>query len=177
MTAATRHTLRALGRRWQHLDAEITEISAHSRLLAQLTQDTAPQLTDAYGIGPDTAATLLVTAGDNAGRIRSEPAFARLCGVAPIPASSSKTTRHRLSRGGHRQAKAALHRVIITRLRSHEPTRAYLQRRTLEGKTRREIIRCLKRLLAREIWALRRPLRTAAHTSPTPTDEHRSIGS
>ena len=102
---------------------------------------------------------MLIVAGDNPHRIRSEPAFAKLCGVAPIPASSGMTTRHRLNRGGHRQANAALYRVVIVRMQHHEPTKAYGARRTAEGKTKAEIIRCLKRLLAREIWAAMRPLR------------------
>lgn len=80
--------------------------------------------------------------------------------MAPIPASSGKTTRHRLNRGGHRQANAALYRTVIVRMQHHEPTKAYVARRTAEGKTKPEIIRCLKRLLAREIWAMMRPLRT-----------------
>ena len=104
---------------------------------------------------------MLIVAGDNPERVRSEPAFARLCGVAPIPASSGMTTRHRLNRGGHRQANAALYRAVIVRLQYHPPTQAYYQRRTAEGRTKAEIIRCLKRLLAREIWSYLRPLRQA----------------
>ncbi|MCU1612688.1 MAG: mobile element protein [Frankiales bacterium] len=119
------------------------------------------QVHAAFGIGPDTASELLIVAGDNIDRVRSEPAWARLCGVAPVPASSGLTTRHRLNRGGHRQANAALYRAVIVRMQHHEPTRAYVARRTLQGKTKAEIIRCLKRLLARETWALLRPLRTA----------------
>ncbi len=105
---------------------------------------------------------MLIVAGDNADRVRSEPAWARLLGVAPIPASSGMTTRHRLNRGGHRQANAALYRAVIVRMQFHEPTKVYVARRTAEGKTKREIIRCLKRLLAREIWTLMRPFREAA---------------
>src|SRR4051794_35039171 len=103
---------------------------------------------------------LLIVAGDNIDRVRSEAAWARLCGVAPVPASSGLTTRHRLNRGGHRQANAALYRAVIVRMQHHEPTRTYVARRTLEGKSKAEIIRCLKRLLARETWALLRPLRS-----------------
>jgi transposase len=102
---------------------------------------------------------LIVVAGDNPQRVRSEPAWARLCGVAPIPASSGMTTRHRLNRGGRRQANAALYRTVIVRMQHHDPTKAYVARRVAEGKTKPEIIRCLKRLLAREIWTLMRPLR------------------
>jgi transposase len=165
VTAATKHTLRAIARRWQQLHAEIT---SHEKLLTELTNQLVPQLVDAFGIGADTAAELLIVAGDNINRVRSEPAWARLCGVAPIPASSGITNRHRLNRGGHRHANAALYRAVIVRMQYHQPTRAYLARRTTEGKTKAEIIRCLKRLLARETWALLRPLRlTAAGAEPT----------
>ena len=99
-----------------------------------------------------TAAEMLLLVGDNPERIYSEAAFAKLCGVCPIPASSGKTTRHRLNRGGNRQANAALYRVVIVRMRGHEPTLAYVRRRTAEGKSKSEIIRCLKRYAAREIF-------------------------
>ena len=160
--AAAKHTLRSIARRWLLLD---TEITSHEALLADLTAAMVPQLVAAFGVGPDTAAELLIVAGDNPDRVRSEPAWARLCGVAPIPASSGMTTRHGLNRGGHRQANAALYRVVIVRMQHHAPTKAYLARRTAEGKTKAEIIRCLKRLLARELWATMRPLRTAVHTT------------
>ncbi|MGI8416164.1 MAG: IS110 family transposase [Nakamurella sp.] len=155
--ASAKYTLRAIARRWQQLN---TEITAHEKLLTQLTAQAAPNLTAAFAVGPDTAAEMLIVAGDNPERIRSEPAFAKLCGVAPIPASSGMTTRHRLNRGGHRQANAALYRVVIVRMQHHQPTKTYVARRTAEGKTKAEIIRCLKRLLARELWASMRPLRT-----------------
>ncbi|MGS0685658.1 IS110 family transposase [Nakamurella sp. GG22] len=156
VAAASKHALRAISRRWLALDAEIKD---HAMILAELTARIAPHLVAAVGLGPDTASDLLIAAGDNPERIRSEAAWARLCGVAPIPASSGKTTRHRLHRGGHRQANAALYRVVVVRMQYHEPTKAYVARRTAEGKTKTEIIRCLKRLLAREVWALLRPLR------------------
>ena len=165
VTAATKHTLRALARRWLDLNSEVT---SHQRLLRTLTDQLAPQLTDAVGIGPDHAADLLVVLGDNAGRIHSEAAFAKLCGVCPIPASSGQTQRHRLNRGGHRGANRALHMAVVVRMKYHAPTQAYLARRTAEGKTKREIMRCLKRSLAREIWMLTKPLRTSLQTS-TPT--------
>jgi transposase len=155
--AAAKHTLRSLARRWQQLDAEVKD---HERLLTELTTALTPQLVDAFGVGPDTAAELLIVAGDNIDRVRSEPAWDRLCGVAPIPASSGMTTRHRLNRGGHRQANSALYRSVIVRMQHHEPTKTYVARRTAEGRTKAEIIRCLKRLLAREVWALMRPLRS-----------------
>jgi transposase len=154
--AATKHTLRAIAHRWQQLHIEISE---HEKILARLTEQHAPQLAAAFGIGPDTAAEMLIVAGDNPSRIHSEAAFAKLCGVAPIPASSGLTNRHRLNRGGHRQANAALYRAVLVRMQFHQPTQAYVTRRTAQGKTKRDIIRCLKRLLAREIWALMRPLR------------------
>lgn len=163
VAAATKHTLRAIARRWQQLNAEIVE---HERILTDLTSSAAPELAKAFAVGPDTAAEMLIVAGDNPERVRSEAAFARLCGVAPIPASSGMTTRHRLNRGGHRQANAALYRVVIVRMQHHEPTKAYVARRTAEGKTKAEIIRCLKRLLARELWAAMRPIRDARQSLP-----------
>lgn len=156
--AASKHTLRSLAKRWQALS---DEVKGHEELLATLTSSLVPELVAAFGIGPDTASELLIIAGDNIERVRSEAAWAKLCGVAPLPASSGMTTRHRLNRGGHRQANAALYRAVIVRMQYHEPTRAYVARRTAEGKTKNEIIRCLKRLLARETWALLRPLRKA----------------
>jgi hypothetical protein len=156
VAAATKHALRAIARRWLDLD---TEISEHEKVLTRLTQTTAPQLVAAFGIGADVAAEMLIVAGDNPERVRCEAAFAKLCGVSPVPASSGMTTRHRLNRGGHRQANAALYRTVIVRMQHHAPTQAYLARRLAEGKTKAEIIRCLKRLLAREIWAHMRPLR------------------
>jgi transposase len=152
VAAAMRHVLTTLARRWLDLHAEI---AIHSRHLKRLTHIAAPQLVAAFGIGPDIAAELLVTAGDNSDRIRSEAALAKLCGACPIPASSGRTAgRHRLNRGGNRQANAALYRAIVVRMRWHPPTIAYLQRRTAEGLSKREIIRCLKRFLVREVFHL-----------------------
>jgi transposase len=148
-TASAKHTLRALARRWLELAAEIAD---HDRVLDQLTRAASPSLRDAFGIGADIAAEMLIVFGDNPERIRSEAAFAKLCGVAPIPASSGKTNRHRLSRGGHRQANSALYRTVIVRMRFHQPTIDYVARRSSEGRTKRDIIRCLKRFLAREIY-------------------------
>ena len=150
--AAMRHALGTLARRWLFLHAEIKVHSAH--LKAQ-TQAAAPRLVEAFGIGLDIAAEMLITAGDNTDRIRSEAAFAKMCGACPIPAGSGKTNgRHRLNRGGNRQANAALYRAIIVRMRWHQPTIDYVDRRTAEGLSKREIIRCLKRYLAREIYHL-----------------------
>jgi transposase len=103
-------------------------------------------------VGPDTAAMLLVAAGDRPGRLRSEAAWAHLCGVAPIPASSGKVRRHRLNPGGNREANHALWRIVITRMSAHPATRAYVARRTKEGLSKKEIIRCLKRYVAREVY-------------------------
>ena len=111
-----------------------------------------PALVELTGIGPDSAAQLLISAGDNPQRLRNEAVFAALCGTNPVPASTGKTTRYRLNRGGDRQANAALHRAVITRMHWHEPTRAYVDRRTTEGKTKPEIMRCLKRYLARQVY-------------------------
>jgi transposase len=125
----------------------------HDALLDTLTARVAPTLRAGFGIGPDTAAEMLVIFGDNPERVRSDAAFAKLCGACPIPASSGMTRGlHRLYRGGHRQANAALYRSVIVRLRFHEPTIAYLRRRTANEMPKREIIRCLKRYLAREIY-------------------------
>ena len=115
------------------------------------------RLLEVKGVGPDVAGQLLVTDGQNTGRIASEAAFAMLCGAAPLPASSGKTSRHRLNRGGDRQANNALWRIVITRLGTDERTRAYVERRTAEGLTKPEIIRCLKRYVAREIYGVLSP--------------------
>ena len=121
--------------------------------MERLTWSVAPALVSTFGVGPDTAATLLIAAGSNPDRLRSEAAFASLCGVNPIPASSGKTNRHRLNRGGDRQANAALHRIVVSRLRYELWTQAYMRRRTAEGMTKSEVIRCLKRYVAREVFS------------------------
>jgi len=149
---AMRHTLGALARRWLELHEEV---KSHTRHLKKLTETAAPELVAAFGIGPDIAAEMLITAGDNNDRVRSDAALAKLCGACPIPTGSGRTNgRHRLNRGGNRQANAALHRAIVVRMRWHPPTIAYVQRRTAEGLSKKEIIRCLKRFLAREIYHL-----------------------
>lgn len=163
-TSAAKYTLWSLARRHIHLTHEIEALDVH---LARLTAAVAPRLTQCFGIGPDTAAALLVTAGSNPERLRSEAAFAALCGVNPIPASSGKTNRHRLNRGGDRRANAAIHRIVIVSLRHDERTRAYLKRRTEEGKTKTEAIRCLKRYVAREVFAILRDL-TKPNIIPCP---------
>jgi transposase len=142
-------TLRTLAHRVRGLAAELDWIDDK---LEPLVAGFAPALLDVFGVGVDTAATLLVAAGDNPQRLRSEAAWAHLCGVAPIPASSGKVTRHRLNRGGDRQANAALHRIVLVRMVHHPATRAYVARRRAEGRTSFEIMRCLKRCIAREVF-------------------------
>jgi transposase len=146
---ATRMALRELGRRTQFLDAQLERLD---ELIVPLVTARARGLLALYGVGPDTAALLLVAAGDHPERLRSEAAWAHLCAAAPIPASSGKVTRHRLNPGGDRQANHALYRIVITRMSSHPPTRAYVDRRTKEGLSKKEIIRCLKRYVAREVY-------------------------
>lgn len=164
--AAMRHVLGSLARRWLVLHEEI---KIHSRHLKSQTKAAAPRLVEAVGVGLDIAAEMLVTAGDNSDRISSEAAFAKMCGACPIPAGSGKTNgRHRLNRGGNRQANAALYRAVIVRMRWHEPTIAYVNRRTAEGLSKREIIRCLKRYLAREIYHLLPPLATTTSAAAPP---------
>ena len=122
--------------------------------LEQLTKRVGHRLLAQFGVGPQTAATLLVTAGDNADRLRSEAALAALCGVSPLEASSGKTTRHRLNRGGDRAANNALWTISMVRMRSDPRTRAYVARRTAEGRSTKEIQRCLKRYIVRELYPL-----------------------
>ena len=147
---AAKYSLRSLARRHRQLGKEIKALEAE---LERLTRQVSPALVDSFGIGPDTAATLLIAAGSNPDRLRSEAAFASLCGVSPMPASSGKTNRHRLNRGGHRQANAALHRIVVVRLRHDPRTQAYMHRRTKEGMNKAEVIRCLKRYVARETFS------------------------
>jgi transposase len=146
---AVRVALRELGRRVEFLDGQLERLDD---LIVPLVTARAPGLLALYGVGPDTAALLLVAAGDHPERLRSEAAWAHLCGTAPIPASSGKVRRHRLNRGGNREANHALWRIVITRMSAHPATRAYVERRTKEGLSKKEIIRCLKRYVAREVY-------------------------
>jgi transposase len=147
---ATKLAMRSLGRRVLALTDEVTDID---RALGPLVASTAPGLLELHGVGVDTAAILCVAAGDNPERVRSEAAWAHLCGVAPLEATSGKITRrHRLNRGGNRQANHALWRIVFTRLGSDPRTRIYAQRRLDEGRSRPEIIRILKRYVARETY-------------------------
>jgi transposase len=149
-TAAAKLALRALACRHQALSAEIKDLDTE---LDRLTAKAAARLVALFGVGTDSAGALLVAAGDNPDRLRSEAAFSMLCGSSPIEASSGKITRHRLNRGGDRQANAALYRIVLVRLRYDPATRAYMARRIAQGKSRREVIRCLKRYVAREVFA------------------------
>jgi transposase len=146
---ATRVALRELGRRAEFLDGQLERLD---ELIAPLVAARAPGLLALHGVGPDTAALLLVAAGDHPERLRSEAAWAHLCAAAPIQASSGKVTRHRLNPGGDRQANHALWRIVLTRMSAHPPTLIYVERRTREGLSKKEIIRCLKRYVAREVY-------------------------
>ena len=134
--------------------------------LERLTRTAAPALINVFGVGPDTTAALLITAGSNPECLHSEAAFAALCGVNPIPASSGKTNRHRLNRGGDRQANSALYRIVVVRLRHDCRTKAYMLRRTSEGMSKTEVIRCLKRYVAREVFVALRRSAAAAGIQP-----------
>jgi transposase len=151
---AHRVALKSMARRYLELSDEITDLD---ELINPLVEALAPQLLARVGIGIEVAGQMLVTAGGNPDRMRSEAAFAMLCGAAPLPASSGMTQRHRLNRGGDRQANRALHLVAISRIRLDPKTRAYVARKTAEGHSKLEIIRCLKRYLAREIYFLLNP--------------------
>jgi transposase len=151
VTAATKLSLRSVARRYQHLCGEIKELDEQ---LGRLVAEAAPELMAIDGVSTDTAASLLVTVGDNPERLNSEAAFAHLCGVAPIPASSGKTVRHRLNIRGNRDANRALYVIALGRMGREERTKAYVARRTAEGKSKREIIRCLKRYIARELYRI-----------------------
>lgn len=146
---ANRHALRSIAKRWIALNDEIKDLEE------QLVLQRAPHLLDEFGIGVDTAAEILIVAGDNPERTHSEAAFAKLAGISPIPTGSGMTSgKHRINHGGHRQLNAAIYRTVIVRMRFHEPTIAYVARRTAEGKSKRDIIRCLKRYVIREVYHL-----------------------
>jgi transposase len=163
-TAAYRLALRSLAELYTHLTAQLTQLT---RQLDTLTTRHAPTLRARVGFGPDTTTTLLVSAGDNPTRLGSDAALAALYGASPVQASSGRTVRHRLNRGGDRQANAALYRIVLVRMRCDQRTRDYVARRTAQGKTKREIIRCLKRYVAREVYALLRDLDTDPAQQPT----------
>lgn len=148
-TAAAKFALHSVARRHRGLSEEIAELEV---LIERVAREAAPELMALDGVGPDTAATLLVAAGDNPERLRSEAAFAHLCGAAPVQASSGKVVRHRLNPGGNRDANRALHVVTLNRMRHDPRTQRYVARRTAEGKSKREAMRCLKRYIAREAY-------------------------
>jgi transposase len=159
---AARMALRSIARRIRDLSEEITILDTQ---LSALVRRVAPRTLALLGIGVVNAARLLVAAGENIDRIPSEAAFAHLCGVAPIPASSGKVERHRLNPGGNRDANCTLHMISVVRLRFCQRTRDYATRRTADGKSKKEIIRCLKRYIAREVYyTLRADLKDLAGT-------------
>jgi transposase len=156
VASAYRITLRSLARRYLELHDEIAELDV---MIAAIVDELAPALVARNSIGHESAAQLLLTAGDNPERLHAEASFAALCGVSPVPASSGKTTRHRLNRGGDRAANSALHIIAIGRLRTDPRTKAYVARRIAEGHSKLEAIRCLKRYIAREVFSLLRQRR------------------
>jgi len=149
--SAYRITLKSLGRRYLELHDEIVDLDT---MIVAIVDELAPALVARNSIGHGSAAQLLLTAGDNAERLQSEASFAALCGVSPVPASSGKTIRHRLNRGGDRAANSALHIIAIGRLRTDLRTKAYIAKRIAEGHSKLEAIRCLKRYIAREVFSL-----------------------
>ena len=168
---ATKAALRTLARQHQAFDEDLTELRQR---LDELTAAANPALRAAKGIGTDVASILLIAAGDNPHRLTSEASFAALCGTSPVEASSGKITRHRLNSGGNRQANHALWRIAMVRLATDADTRAYAARRQTEGKTRREIIRCLKRYIAREVYRLLTNPHPASDTSDLRELRHRA---
>jgi transposase len=161
--AATKFALLSLARRYRALSEEIAELDAQ---LDRLVAEAAPELVSLPAIGTNHAATLLIVAGDNPERLKNEASFASLCGVSPIEASSGKVVRHRLNRGGSRDANRALHMICVVRMGRDRRTREYVARRTAEGKSKLEIMRCLKRYIAREVY---RMLVSVAVSPPTPS--------
>jgi hypothetical protein len=180
-TIAVLTALKTLAHRAQFLHHQEHELTD---LIDAFVQQINPGLRAAHGIGPDTAAALLITAGMNPHRLRNEAAFAALCGVAPVPASSGKTARHRLSRGGDRAANNALYRIALVRMSNDERTREYVTRQTANGRSKLDILRLLKRAIAREVFRLLtqpcaiddysdlRPARQARNITLTAVAEH-----
>jgi transposase len=146
----TKLSLRTLARRALSLEEEVKEID---RLLKRLVAETAPELCAIDGVGTDVASAILVAAGDNPERLKSEATFAKLCGVSPLDASSGKQERHRLNRGGDRPANSALWHIVFTRMANDPRTNRYIERRIKDGRTQKEAIRCLKRYVSREVFA------------------------
>jgi transposase len=169
---ATKFALRSVARRYRTLSEEIAQLDAQ---LDRLVTQAAPQLVSLPAIGTNHAATLLVVAGDNTQRLKSEASFASLCGVSPIEASSGKVVRHRLNRGGNRDANRALHMICVARMRRDRRTKEYVARRTAEGKSKLEIMRCLKRYIAREVYRMLVPVAVVSAKTP-PGPEAASLG-
>jgi transposase len=160
---STKRALRSVARRWRFLDDEAKELRAQAK---RIIDGIAPRLVARNGVGYETAGQLLVTAGDNPDRLSSERSFAALCASTPVQASTGRTKRHRLNRGGDRQANSALWTIVLVRMASDPRTKAYVAKRTKDGLSKREIMRCLKRYVARELYPLIREI-TATH-SPAP---------
>jgi len=160
---ASSYALCSVARRWRDLAVEIGELDARIKVILD---DIAAPLLAVHGVGPDTAGQLLVTAGDNPDRLSHEGSYAALCGSSPVEVSSGRTNRHRLNRGGDRHANSALWRIVIVRMNSHQPTKDYIARRTAEGLSKQEIIRCLKRYVARELFR---------HLQHAVTDPHHEV--
>ncbi len=160
--AAARFTLKSLADRWAGLEAEIRQLDQQLELMVA---EAAPRLVGLVGVGTETGGALLVAIGDNPDRLHSEAAFAALCGVSPVEASSGRQKRHRLNRGGNRDANRALWVVVMCRMAKDATTRAYVERRTQQGLSKREIVRCLKRYVARQIY--RTMLPTLQHATAT----------
>ena len=163
-TAAAKTTLRSLARRCRDLATELAELD---QAIKTLIEQAAPSLLELNGVGTNCAAALLVAAGDNPERLSNERSYAALCGSSPIDASSGLQRRHRLNRGGNRQANAALYIIVISRLRWDKRTQTYMTRRLAQGRTRKEIIRCLKRYVAREIYTTNTRELRHQHHKPT----------
>jgi len=163
VVSATQFVLHGLAKRWQQLDREVDALEVQ---LQRLAKKTAPDLLALRGVGVDVACALLVAAGDNPERLARESSFAALCGVSPIDASSGRQQRHRLNRGGNRDANRALWVVALVRLRCDPRTRSYVTRRTSEGLSKPEILRCLKRYIAREIFKILNAPKPASACEP-----------
>lgn len=164
-----RYVLRGLARRWLMLNEEVERLNT---LLAEMVNLIAPQLTAEVGIGTEVASALLVAVGDNPERLKSEAAFAAMCGVSPVDASSGRQRRHRLNRGGNRDANRALWVIAFVRLRCDRRTKDYAERRTQEGLSRLEILRCLKRYIARDLFKMLRPVAITQLERIAPQEAH-----
>jgi transposase len=164
--AAARWSLRQLARRYRTLSAEIADLDTELAIVVAAAAPT--RLLQEHGIGIDVAGAIVTAVGDNPERLATEGSFAALAGTSPVDASSGRQRRHRLNRGGNRELNNAIWRIVMVRLRWDPTTKAYMTRRITEGKTKREIVRCLKRYVARQIWAIYRDHPTTTKTTPHP---------